>query len=34
MKGIDPEVYNAVVAEAELEDEADMDDYKRIGLTD
>jgi len=36
MKGIDPEVYNAVVAEAELEDEASMDDYKDfkdIGLT-
>ena len=36
MEGIDPEVYNAVVAEAELEDEASMDDYKDfkdIGLT-
>ena len=36
MEGIDPVVYNAVVAEAELEDEASMDDYKDfkdIGLT-
>ena len=36
MKGIDPEVYNAVVEQAELEDEASMDDYKDfkdIGLT-
>ena len=31
-----PEVYNAVVEEAELEDEADMEgykDFKDIGLT-
>ena len=28
-----PEVYNAVVEQAELEDEADIDDYKNIGLT-
>ena len=34
MDGMTPEVYNAVVEQAELEDEADMDDYKRIGLTD
>jgi len=34
MEGISPEVYNAVVEQAELEDEADIEDYKRIGLTD
>jgi len=34
MGGITPEVYNAIVEQAELEDEADMEDYKNIGLTD
>ena len=34
MEVITPEVYNAIVEQAELEDKADMDDYKRIGLTD
>jgi hypothetical protein len=29
-----PEVYNAVVEQAELEDEAALEDYKNIGLTD
>ena len=34
MDGMTPEVYNAVVEQAELEDEADLEDYKNIGLTD
>ena len=35
MEGVmTPEVYNAVVEQAELEDEADLEDYKNIGLTD
>ena len=37
MDCITPEVYNAVVEQAELEDEASMEDYKdfkNIGLTD
>ena len=35
MEGImSPEVYNAVVEQAELEDEADLEEYKNIGLTD
>jgi hypothetical protein len=36
MEVMTPEVYNAVVEQAELEDEASMDDYKDfkdIGLT-
>jgi hypothetical protein len=35
MEGVmSPEVYNAVVEQAELEDEAALEDYKNIGLTD
>ena len=34
MDGMTPEVYNAVVEQAELEDEASIEDYKNIGLTD
>ena len=35
MEGVmSPEVYNAVVEQAELEDEVALEDYKNIGLTD